>query len=290
MENRSEGRPTSLSRRNFLQVVALGVAVGGAVSSGETAYATSGDAMYGMLIDTTLCRYCRKCVDACAKAHDRANPGEYYTDVVMMRQRTPERDLLAVPIHCLHCASAPCVKVCQGKALKQTDLGAVTLDQERCIGCLSCVSTCPFSESLHYDPRQKKVFKCDLCFDRISDGGVPACVEACAKKDFNALRFGPLGEILEMAEKRVQEVDGVALYMEDTRAILVFSKEDYDEAAMKKRLGLGDDYSAAARAKAGATRFARLGWLPVIGGLGFFANRWRDDGVEGLALTTGEEE
>lgn len=290
MESRNDGKPEGLSRRTFLQAVALGVVAGGAISGDGTAYAADTDAAYGMLIDTTLCRYCLKCVDACEKVHDRANPGTHYTDVVLMRQRTPERKALAVPAHCLHCKSAPCVKVCQGKALKQTESGAVTLDEDRCIGCLSCLSTCPFSESLHYDPRQKKVFKCDLCHDRITQGEQPACVEACAAKDFNALSFGSLDEMKQAAEKRVKEIDGVALYAEDTRAIVIFSKEDYDESGLRKRLGFGENYSGMARAKAGVTQFSRLGWLPVAGGLGLLVNGLRANDADDLVPANGEEE
>jgi Fe-S-cluster-containing dehydrogenase component len=47
------------------------------------------------------------------------------------------------------------------------------------------------------DREGKAVIKCDLCFERLKDDKLPACVEACPTK---ALQFKTLEEVT--AEKR----------------------------------------------------------------------------------------
>ena len=60
-----------------------------------------------------------------------------------------------------------------------------------------------------YDVHAKSIVKCDFCIERIREGKVPACVEACPT---GALKFGLAEEILkEVAkEKAKQLISGVA--------------------------------------------------------------------------------
>ena len=52
-------------------------------------------------------------------------------------------------------------------------LGLV-IDQERCIGCGTCLLVCPLG-ALRLDVEQKKMVKCDLC----QGEEIPACVANC---------------------------------------------------------------------------------------------------------------
>jgi hypothetical protein len=49
------------------------------------------------------------------------------------------------------------------------------------------------------------MFKCDLCVDRLKDGGLPACIEACPRQ---ALLIGPREKIFDLAEERVRKTGG----------------------------------------------------------------------------------
>ena len=59
-------------------------------------------------------------------------------------------------------------------------MGRVEVDYEKCIGCRTCVSVCPFG-AMHFVASDRKVIKCDLC------DGDPQCVRFC---DTKAVRSG----------------------------------------------------------------------------------------------------
>jgi hypothetical protein len=66
--------------------------------------------------------------------------------------------------------------------------------------------SCPFDvPKFEYYSAVPKIVKCQMCFDRLADGGKPACVENCGG---DALTFGKRGELLEMARQRIYQSPG----------------------------------------------------------------------------------
>jgi len=85
--------------------------------------------------------------------------------------------------------------------LKKTDLGPVTYDGSKCIGCRYCIVACPFSVPRYeWSKLVPFVKKCDMCYARQVNGQQPACVEACPVQ---ASISGWRDEILEEAQKRI---------------------------------------------------------------------------------------
>lgn len=99
------------------------------------------------------------------------------------------------PVLCNHCENPPCVRACPTKAtFKRESDGIVMMDMHRCIGCRFCMAACPFGArsfnfrdprpfiqetNLKYPTRSKGVVeKCNFCAERLSEGLMPACVEA----------------------------------------------------------------------------------------------------------------
>jgi formate dehydrogenase iron-sulfur subunit len=101
---------------------------------------------------------------------------------------------------CMHCAEPGCLLACPAPgAIVQYENGIVDFDQQNCIGCQYCVAGCPF-DIPRFDPESKKVYKCTLCIDRVSNGLEPACVKACPT---GSIRFGTKEEMLIYGEEKV---------------------------------------------------------------------------------------
>jgi Fe-S-cluster-containing dehydrogenase component len=268
-------RDQERSRREFL--IEIGVAAGTAsgILACRDAAAARSQPEYGFLIDTTRCKYCKKCIDACEEKHRDGTPGTHYTDVKLAYPRDADGDAVAVPLHCMHCIDPPCVPVCQGGALEKSALGPVTLNDDKCIGCLSCLSVCPFENCLHYQSYPVKFYKCDLCYDRIAGGLAPACVDACKRVYYDALSFGPFGDILPQARQRAEKIGGVLLYPERTHSLILFEEEKFNEALMAELFGFSRSFSIQADAKAALSEIAHLGWLPIIGGAALYLRKKR---------------
>ena len=167
----------------------------------------------GVLVDTTACIGCRNCEWACKTAHALPTPGvETYEDAsVFSAMRRPDETALtvvnrcdetSVKVQCMHCDHPACVSVCIVGAFSKKEDGSVVWDTDKCIGCRYCMAACPFQvPAFEYRKAlQPKIMKCDFCFERRKDGGLPACVEACPAE---ALTYGPRTELIRVAKERV---------------------------------------------------------------------------------------
>jgi Fe-S-cluster-containing dehydrogenase component len=153
---------------------------------------------YGMVIDLRLCIGCNACTVSCKAAHG-TQPGVFWAKVLEQEIGTyPKVKRLFLPVLCNHCDDAPCENACPTGATYTNENGLVLVDYDRCMGCGACVLACPYDartfieEEKFYFPdtpipygvdelRGLKgvVQKCTYCADRLENGDIPACVEAC---------------------------------------------------------------------------------------------------------------
>ncbi len=78
-------------------------------------------------------------------------------------------------LQCRHCAEPYCVYSCLTGALQRdTESGVILVDTEKCMGCWTCVLSCPFGV-IRRDLERETIAKCDLCLA----SGTPACVTHC---------------------------------------------------------------------------------------------------------------
>ncbi|CCG01299.1 4Fe-4S dicluster domain-containing protein [Blastococcus saxobsidens] len=117
---------------------------------------------------------------------------------------------------CKHCTHAGCLDVCPTGALFRTEFGTVVVQQDICNGCGYCVPACPYGV---IDQRKDdgRVFKCTMCYDRLTDGLQPACATACPTQ---SIQFGDLDELQARADARLatlreQGVETARLYGRD---------------------------------------------------------------------------
>jgi Fe-S-cluster-containing dehydrogenase component len=163
---------------------------------------------------------CRDCIEACHRVHnvpDFGNP----KDEIKWIWTAPFGKVFGEEDHgfgpegiahapilvlCNHCENPPCVKVCPTKAtFRRPEDGIVMMDYHRCIGCRYCMAACPYgARSFNWrEPRPYiknirtdyptrtlgVVEKCNFCDERLAQGLLPACVEACKEE---GLAFGDL--------------------------------------------------------------------------------------------------
>lgn len=90
-------------------------------------------------------------------------------------------------VSCEQCENAPCVKVCPTGAAYVDGNGIVSINQDKCVGCLYCVAACPYKVRF-INPETRVPDKCNYCKDtRLARGEEPACVSVCPTQ---ALVFG----------------------------------------------------------------------------------------------------
>lgn len=123
-----------------------------------------------LILSPEKCTSCRTCELACSFRHEHEfNPTRSRVSVLAY-----EKAGISVPIMCLQCDNAACVKVCPvGAITRNEETGAMVVNQTRCIRCKMCIHACPFG-STGYDTVNGSIIKCDLC------GGDPECAKNCA--------------------------------------------------------------------------------------------------------------
>ena len=155
------------------------------------------DRKFVMVIDLAKCKNARKCVEECQKAHKLDEHQEFMK--IQLIQNHEDGQPYWFPKPCFHCDEPPCVIVCPTGATFKRDDGIVLINNERCIGCKFCVTSCPYSarqfnwghkekfddKSQPYSPEtgvpaaEGTVMKCDFCPDLLRQGQLPHCAKAC---------------------------------------------------------------------------------------------------------------
>lgn len=143
---------------------------------------------YGMVIDLDKCIGCYACTVGCRKNKELHGHREGISLRVLELGKFPLLKRSFFPELCSNCSNPGCAAACPENALSVNDRGTVVWDEKKCIGCLSCVSSCPMG-ALNYN---NGIFgKCDHCTDIISSGMTPMCVSACMGQ---AIAFGNLND------------------------------------------------------------------------------------------------
>ncbi len=175
---------------------------------------------YAKLVDISRCIGCKGCEVACKEWNELGveptrNFGSYqsHEDLsadtwLLMRfneveNSNGELEWLIKKDACLHCEEPGCLYACPAPgAIIQYENGIVDFVQENCIGCQYCVTGCPF-DIPRYKPETKKVYKCNMCVDRVDAGLEPACVKTCPT---NAISWGSKEDMVKLAESKIDRL------------------------------------------------------------------------------------
>ena len=125
------------------------------------------------------CLKCRLCEYICAFANSGFEDiSAALKDKPVIPRITVEEDgKISYAVSCRHCDEPLCMKSCIAGAIQKID-GVVRIDHNKCMGCYTCVLSCPYgSITVGADGTATK---CELCVQ--NSGGTPHCVKFCPNK------------------------------------------------------------------------------------------------------------
>ncbi|MCL4473040.1 MAG: 4Fe-4S dicluster domain-containing protein [Actinobacteria bacterium] len=219
-EQQEKRSASEMERRTFLK---LGLAITGVFAGGtllsaasvvDKVFATQQEFTdkypykphYAMVVRQDNCIDCERCKAACAKTNDVPRYG-YRTQI--LQQVDPEaidRRREFIPVLCNQCNNPACTRACPtGATYKDKQNGIVMVDKDKCIGCKTCMSACPFN-ARYYNEETKAVDKCNFCFDtRLTQGETTtACAAACPAR---VRIFGDLSDPQSEVFQRVHNIE-----------------------------------------------------------------------------------
>jgi Fe-S-cluster-containing dehydrogenase component/formate-dependent nitrite reductase membrane component NrfD len=154
---------------------------------------------YGFVIDQNRCIGCHACTVACKEEHNIAvGVNRTWVKYIEKGYYPDTRRHFAV-LRCNHCDDAPCIEICPTVALFRRKDGIVDFDNERCIGCKSCMQACPY-DALYIDPDRNTAAKCNFDASRVERGYKPACEVVCPTQ---AILSGDLDDPTSEISRRV---------------------------------------------------------------------------------------
>jgi Fe-S-cluster-containing dehydrogenase component len=114
----------------------------------------------------------------------------------------------------MHCQNPPCADLCPWGASRKLKNGITLIDADICLGGSKCKAVCPWNipqrqtgVGLYLDllpafAGNGVMYKCDRCYNRIAQGELPACIEACPE---DVQTIGPRKEIVSEAHRLAKE-------------------------------------------------------------------------------------
>lgn len=146
----------------------------------------------GFYIDQYRCTGCRACQVVC-KDKNRLNVGVLFREAHSYSVgRFPNVRAFSYTFGCNHCETPICLANCPQGAIYKAEDGTVIQDQSMCIGCKTCVESCPYGHP-KFIPELGLSGKCDGCYGLRAAGNEPACVAGCPNR---ALYFGDMDELM----------------------------------------------------------------------------------------------
>lgn len=200
---------------------------------------------FSILVDTSKCTACRGCQIACKQWNglpgtktknvgSHENPQDLSFETYKVVRFSEGKNGDGKPYwnffteQCRHCLSPGCMAVAEKDEIVQDEkTGAVIFTPKtKDIDFAATLEGCPYNIP-RQDPKTKILAKCTMCFDRITDKMIPACVKSCPT---GAMTFGERDKILADCKKRVDELKKAypkaqAINPDDVRVIYIVTDD-----------------------------------------------------------------
>lgn len=136
--------------------------------------------MKRIYVNEEYCIGCRLCEVHCLTQHSRSKKiiKAFKEELPAMTPHVlvEEEGPLSFAMPCRHCVEPLCVEACLTGAMhRDLPTGAILCDEDKCVGCWTCVMVCPFGVIRRKLVGHKAASKCDLCYGETT----PACVAHC---------------------------------------------------------------------------------------------------------------
>ena len=170
-------------------------------------------ARYGLVIDVSKCTGCYNCFLTCRDefagneypGYSAAQPMSglnWIKPVEKERGQYPKVKVHYVPVTCMHCDEATCVKMSKDGAVYKRPDGIVMIDPVKAKGQKDIVNTCPY-RMIEWNEEAQLASKCTMCAHMLDKGEKePRCVESCPTE---AIVFGDLDDSKSEIAKLVSE-------------------------------------------------------------------------------------
>jgi len=141
------------------------------------------------IIDIEKCENCNNCFLSCKDEHvgndwpgyaaPQPNQGPGWMKIMGKERGTfPMIDVAYVPVPCMHCDDAPCIRAGEGAVLKRPD-GIVIIDPAKAKGLKNLVNACPYG-AIQWNEEQSVAQKCTLCAHLLDEGWkTTRCIQSC---------------------------------------------------------------------------------------------------------------
>jgi Fe-S-cluster-containing dehydrogenase component len=185
---------------------------------------------WGFVIDISKCNACYCCFIACKDEYwdndyppyTAAQPrhGQSWMNIAMNeRGKHPYVKVAYMPVPCMHCEDAPCIKAARDGAIYKRPDGIVVIDPQKAVGQKKLVKSCPYG-AIFWNEEKNIPQKCTFCVHRLEEGGIPRCVQACPT---GCIHFGDLDDPESEVSRLIRSAKAGVLHPEwNTRPLVYY--------------------------------------------------------------------
>ncbi|MFC1891645.1 4Fe-4S dicluster domain-containing protein [Thermodesulfobacteriota bacterium] len=154
---------------------------------------------WNMIIDVKKCEDCNNCFLSCKDEYvgnefpgyssEQPRHGHRWIDIMRKeRGQHPLIDVAYLPVPCMHCDNAPCIKAAKEGAVYKRSDGIVIIDPEKAAGQRNILESCPYG-AVWWNDDLDIPQKCTFCAYLLdNDWKEPRCVQACPTSAMQVVR------------------------------------------------------------------------------------------------------
>jgi Fe-S-cluster-containing dehydrogenase component len=143
-----------------------------------------------MVIDVERCENCNNCFLSCKDEYvgnewsgysaPQPNRGQKWININgKERGQYPFIDVAYLPVPCMHCDNAPCIKAAKGEAIYKRPDGIVIIDPVKAKGQRKVINACPYG-AIWWNDELEIPQKCTFCAHLLDEGWTKTrCVQSC---------------------------------------------------------------------------------------------------------------